>query len=400
MARIYRVAYRVNGLASLKRGTKNLSRDFTWIPGVAGSVQFVEEHSDDAFGTEVPGSIRIVFETAGESVDEIRAIADTAADIIARLLCFQAGGGFALPRPLSALDVTPGVERRMYHQWLYGILEARPTRRIDLTSVEILAHSFGARDQRIRDACARALKWYTDALNEVTLVDRFTKAWIGLECIGKLLEARAHKAGWEQCKVCVRDQTRNRKDKEQDRGIRHVLSVVETKKPIFDPLKIARHKIVHGDWTLEKVQSIVNPHAEQVVAALAAGILSASAPPNVTAKSREAYGPEPPKDRGADARLDIELLSVDPNVWGELSDKVKVSVELVGSSFSKDIYHGETNIRAVGDIPCELGRYQIVSLREGDSGMELTIPLEPKQLKIERVRVNRSGQEVISTEVR
>jgi hypothetical protein len=368
--------------------------------GIVGTVQLVAEHEMDKFQTPIPRSIRIVFEVVGDTLSAATTVSNRAADTIARILCFQAGGAYVSPRIIAAMDVTPGLDRREYHQWLYNVTLAAPTREIQVPHVEILAHSLGARDAPEREAVVRALKWYTDALTETNAIDRFFKAWIGLESIGRVLDRRVHKDGWHECKKCLGELNKRKKDSPNDRGIRHLFSACGIDSMVFEKLRIARHKLVHADKPLSQVVASISPYVEVTVKALASGILTASAPPSIQASSREAYEPPPAEDGGADARLSMTLLTSDPNAWGELADKMSVDVDLVTSSLSTGVYAGNASIHATGDLPCEVEDYTTLSLRDGTHGVKLVVPPVPDEFHVFKVKKDRHGKEISRIKVR
>lgn len=378
MAGVYRVAFRIEGAPMFPSNTNWISREFAWLPGAPSRVQLVEEEQDDEAGLSVHKAIRFVFDLTTDTPQEALGIAELAADSVARIIGFQAGSPYVAPRVIAMLNVTPGIRRREYRQWCYDLIATKPTRPILVPDVEITAHSLQSRDLREREAVLRGMKWYTDALFERDPMDRFLNAWIGLECIGLAIDSRVHARGWQSCQICRgelqhRGELRQRKkDSKSERGVRHMLSVVQPNDVgLYERLVVARHKLVHGDWTLDRVRQLVGADTDAPVVALVRGVLTVVAPPGVEAGSRQALVPTPQIRRGADVSVSLDVLSDDPDVLGQLIDLLYVNVQVRSSSFQEDLYRVDAAIEVHGSFAAPVEGMTVQSEREDELIFEM-----------------------------
>jgi hypothetical protein len=394
---VYRVAYRLLGLVALPLGTNWVSREFAWAGVAAGGVQLVGEWKEDEFGTPMPSSTRIVVEVSADGVEEATEQGLKTAERVARVMQFQAGVPHMPVEPIAALDVTPGKTQRQYSQWLYGVVPARPARQVTVSSVETTAHAIGQRAAGDREAILRGLKWYTDALNEPDPVDRFLKAWVGLESIGAPLNRRAHKSGWRSCKKCLGSEASRQADFKQERGIRHVFSVVEPEMPFaFDTLKKARNKLVHSEWTLERVRAEVEPLVSETLQVLGSGLLTALAPEGTSAGTRDALVPMEGAPSALDAQLTVTIPLADPNGWDELFEKFDVTPELKSSTRVDGVYKADAGVHIVTVSPCPIENMTVVSRRRAEDGIELTIDRHPQYINSEPINEGSARSQTIN----
>ncbi len=391
---VYRVAFRIAGLPCLPPETNSMSREFSYIQGLASPVQLVAEYDQDEFGTPESRAIRIAFEIAANSADEAAERAYHAADLVGRVIGFQTGAPYVRPSVVALLDVTPGLSHRFYRQWCYRPELGKPTREIMVSEIEATAHSLAARSDRERDAITLGLKWYTDSLTEHDLLDRFLKAWVGLESIGPIINRRAHRGGWRNCDKCLGDAQARENDDRQERGIRHVFSAAESEIPdLFDSLKKARNKLVHAEWGLARVRGAIEPHAALTTNVLARGLLTAIAPPGVSAGSREAFEPALPSDPAVFS-ISLDLLTHDPNAWGELTDKLTVEFHKVSSEVRNGQYRARGKFDIRGEFPCDFENLRFEAHRARGDAVVLEVDDAPELFEVYEVRGDGSTRRI------
>ena len=385
MSGVYRIAFRIIGVPNLPQGTNYISREFRWL-GVASDVQFAAEYGEDPAGTPIPTSIRFAFELAAESAEEAAWRAEEVAETIGRIIAFQAGAAYARPLPVALVDATPGLTRRLYRQWCYDVLPARPSRPILTSDLETTAHSLGHRTDLERDPILRGLKWYTDALYERSVVDRFVKAWVGLESIGAILNRRTHRSGWRNCRKCLGSTEDREKDERQERGIRHLFSVHQPSLPdLFGDLKRARNKLVHGEWSIGRVVRVIHPHVETTLDVLARGLLTALAPHGAVAGTRQALQPLRVVTNTADSVVSVTLTAPRPNDIGELRDFFDVEFDLRSSNEGPDGYYVQGGYTINGALPCRFDDFRVQSARTSEDGIVVTTAEQPEVLEIHEV---------------
>lgn len=391
---VYRVAFRFAGLPCLPLGTNAMSREFPRLAELASPVQLVAEYDRDEFGTPEPRAIRIAFEIAANSADDAAERGYRVADLVWRVIAFQAGAPYVRPVAVALLDVTPGLSHRFYRQWCYRPELGKPTREIMVSEIEATAFSLAHRLDRERDAIMLGLKWYTDALTEHDALDRFLKAWVGLESIGAIINRRSHGSGWRTCRKCLGDAQAREKDEKQERGIRHVFSVTASQTPhLFDTLRRARNKLVHAEWGLTRVRQAIEPHADLATLVLTRGLLTAIAPPGVSAGSREAFEPALPSDPAVFC-VSLDLLTSDPNTWGELSDKLNVKTHKVSSETRDGQYRARAKFDIHGEFPCDFENLRLEAHGARGNAVVLEVDDAPELFEVYQVRPDGSAHRI------
>ena len=382
---LYWVAFRLSGVPALLEHTNLVTKKGNWLHSDLRKIQMVAEYTTDEFGTSVPQNTRIVIEVTADSCDNAAAKATPIVGTVARVMSFQTGSPHAVPRIIALLEATPGVSRRLYRQWCYDTAGLKPIRPLPVSELETVLDTLAKRDEKERDAIVRSFSWYTDALGENDMIERFLKMWVGLESVGPIINRRAHRSGWHRCKKCIGDEGARRRDNQSERGMRHAFSVVDPGKPrAFDGLKRARNKLVHGEWPLDRVRKEISPFERLATEVLAGSILAALAGADAPVGSRTALMPTNEPGDGPDISISVEIESPDPTVWGQLEDKLTVTAKLESSWQSPDGYRVKAGYEIEGEFPCEFDRdsFKITSHRLDPDGVQIEVADRPREINV------------------
>jgi hypothetical protein len=205
------------------------------------------------------------------------------------------------------------------HDYYYDDSEEPPVQvEAEAAYLDMLLRRLEALDTDRRDRLGLASRWYGISVASVTAVDSYVAAWIGLEAIGGLLDARFHPQGPRAaCETCHHPPgaKRDRKFAGIEHAFRRIAPEVLAARA-FDDLKRVRDQVVHGLRPLNEVAT----ESEQLILdtqlVLATSFLAAlQGPPGLLrAKLPRDFAIRP--DARATIRPSLELLEHRPYVGG------------------------------------------------------------------------------------